>query len=118
VVTEQGELYSVCCEAVFNQAADVRRTALVGIGTAPQQTPLIVVEPREPLQNLNENRRAEILEALIAAGRNNEQTRAITRFLFHPGFPVDIRHNAKINREELAIWAAEQIEKSSSTSAI
>jgi hypothetical protein len=23
----------------------------------------------------------------------------------HPGFPVDIRHNAKIGREKLAEWA-------------
>jgi len=25
--------------------------------------------------------------------------------LFHPSFPVDIRHNAKISREKLALWA-------------
>ncbi len=29
----------------------------------------------------------------------------IKDFLLHPGFPVDIRHNAKINREQLAQWA-------------
>jgi len=32
----------------------------------------------------------------------------IDRFLRHPGFPVDIRHNAKIGRETLAAWAARQ----------
>ena len=26
----------------------------------------------------------------------------------HPKFPVDIRHNAKIGREKLAVWAARQ----------
>jgi hypothetical protein len=30
--------------------------------------------------------------------------------LFHPGFPVDIRHNSKIGREELAEWAAKQMQ--------
>jgi len=31
--------------------------------------------------------------------------------LFHPGFPVDIRHNAKITRERLAVWAEEALKK-------
>jgi hypothetical protein len=35
-------------------------------------------------------------------------TRPIQRFLVHPGFPVDIRHNAKIFREKLATWASRQ----------
>jgi olefin beta-lactone synthetase len=29
--------------------------------------------------------------------------------LFHPRFPVDIRHNAKIGREQLARWAAGKV---------
>jgi olefin beta-lactone synthetase len=29
--------------------------------------------------------------------------------LFHPAFPVDIRHNAKIFREKLAVWAAKEL---------
>jgi hypothetical protein len=29
--------------------------------------------------------------------------------LFHPSFPVDIRHNAKIFREKLAVWAARRV---------
>jgi hypothetical protein len=29
--------------------------------------------------------------------------------LIHPRFPVDVRHNAKIFREKLAVWAAEQV---------
>jgi hypothetical protein len=37
-------------------------------------------------------------------------TTRIEQFLMHPGFPVDIRHNAKIGREKLAIWAATQVE--------
>ena len=36
-------------------------------------------------------------------------TRAIQTILFHPSFPVDIRHNAKIFREKLAAWAAERL---------
>jgi uncharacterized protein YhhL (DUF1145 family) len=36
-------------------------------------------------------------------------TRGLTTFLFHPRFPVDIRHNAKIGREALAAWAARRL---------
>jgi len=32
----------------------------------------------------------------------------IRRFYFHHSFPVDARHNAKIFRDRLAIWAATQ----------
>jgi hypothetical protein len=28
---------------------------------------------------------------------------------YHPAFPVDIRHNAKIGREQLARWVATQL---------
>ena len=35
----------------------------------------------------------------------NPVTARVKRILFHPGFPVDVRHNAKINRETLAVWA-------------
>ncbi|MDX1460622.1 MAG: peptide synthase, partial [Xanthomonadales bacterium] len=33
----------------------------------------------------------------------------VKTFLFHPGFPMDIRHNAKIGRERLALWAAKKL---------
>ena len=36
-------------------------------------------------------------------------TTEIETFLVHPGFPVDVRHNAKIRREELRVWAAEKL---------
>ena len=32
-------------------------------------------------------------------------TRGIATVLYHRSFPVDVRHNAKIFREELAAWA-------------
>jgi len=36
-------------------------------------------------------------------------TAGLDTFLVHPGFPVDIRHNAKIGREKLAAWAQERL---------
>ena len=47
---------------------------------------------------------------LTRLGRaEGSHTRAIATILFHPSFPVDIRHNAKIFREQLAAWAARQL---------
>jgi hypothetical protein len=36
-------------------------------------------------------------------------TERIRYLLFHRSFPVDIRHNAKIKRELLAVWAAKRM---------
>ena len=39
-------------------------------------------------------------------------TSAIETFFLHEKLPVDIRHNSKIFREKLAIWAATQLDGS------
>jgi len=104
VTTATGTMYTVCCEALFNQHPEVFRSALVGIGTAGKQVPVLIVE----LHNKKINQE-EIVAELELIARQSEITRAIKHFLVHPDFPVDIRHNAKIFREELARWAAEKV---------
>jgi len=42
-------------------------------------------------------------------GKSHAHTARIDTFLRHPKFPVDIRHNAKIGREKLAVWAATRV---------
>ena len=49
--------------------------------------------------------RADLLER----GSSFAHTRRIRILLFHPAFPVDIRHNSKIFREKLAVWAARRL---------
>ncbi len=44
VVTAQGTMFTVMCEAVFNEHPAIYRSALVGIGEPGQQTPVLVVE--------------------------------------------------------------------------
>jgi hypothetical protein len=53
--------------------------------------------------------RRRVRAELLALGASCEATRSITTVLFHPGFPVDIRHNAKIGRRALAAWAAPRV---------
>lgn len=107
VVTPKGTLFTVPCERIFNTHPKVRRTALVGVTVNGVTEPLICVEfDREADPKPNE---AEVLAALRALARTNPVTETITRFLVHPGFPVDIRHNAKIHAEKLAEWAQKRV---------
>jgi len=103
VVTAASTLFTIPCEAVFNQHPRVRRTALVGIGSAGVKRPVLCVEVRENADH------AALTEELKALGQAHPHTREIETILFHPGFPVDIRHNAKIRREDLASWAEQRL---------
>ena len=53
--------------------------------------------------------RESFKEEILALGQKHEHTSAIRDVLFHRSLPVDIRHNAKISREQLAVWAAERV---------
>lgn len=106
VVTETGTLFTEPCEAIFNQHPAVFRSALVGIGAAPRQLPIICIELEKTDAPLDRNR---LTKELLDLASRHEHTRAIRTVLYHPAFPVDIRHNAKIFREKLAVWAAESL---------
>jgi acyl-CoA synthetase (AMP-forming)/AMP-acid ligase II len=105
VETVNARLFSVCCEAIYNTQPYVHRSALVGVGARPQQTAVMVLEPEEG----QEAALRASLPALLGATRGLPLTTDIEHVLIHPTFPVDVRHNAKINREQLAIWAARQL---------
>lgn len=102
VETPDGPLFTIPCEAVFNSHPAVFRSALVGLGEPGRQRPVICIELEKGARVEREALRRELLA--LAAGHSH--TRAIDTILFHPAFPVDIRHNAKIFREKLAVWAA------------
>ncbi|MGH8027629.1 MAG: olefin beta-lactone synthetase [Pseudoxanthomonas sp.] len=105
VETASGPLYTEQVEPIFNTHPDVRRTALVGVGAYGRQEPVLCYElqPGVPA-----DRRAGVADALRAIAAGHAHTAGIRRFFCHPAFPVDIRHNAKIGREKLAVWAAAQ----------
>jgi acyl-CoA synthetase (AMP-forming)/AMP-acid ligase II len=105
VVTSQGTLFTIPCEGVFNAHPAVARTALVGVMREGAVEPVLCVEPDAEKPHSAEALRRE----LLALGAAHEHTRGIRTMLFHKSFPVDIRHNAKIFREKLAVWAARQL---------
>ena len=109
VFTNDGPLYSVRCEAIFNQHADIYRCALVGIGERGQQIPAVVVEPEQGSFPEGSAAEEKFRKELLALGAKNELTQSISHILFHRSLPVDTRHNVKINREALGEWAATEL---------
>ena len=108
VSTPTGPMYSVCCEAIFNNHPAIYRCALVGIGQKGQQVPVIVAEPEVGRYPASEQERQLLRQELLQLGGQNPLTVSVKRILFHQSLPVDTRHNVKINREQLAEWAARQ----------
>ena len=106
VHTADGPMYPVRCEAIFNQHTDIRRSALVGVGPPGRQRPVIILEPHKGRMPRRRKAREALLGEIRRLAAANPLTADISDFLLHPGFPVDIRHNAKIFREKLAVWAS------------
>ncbi|MEX2141668.1 MAG: fatty acid CoA ligase family protein [Pirellulales bacterium] len=111
VLTKAGPMYTIPCEAIFNRHAAVFRSALVGVGATGAQTPVIVVERNRDMPTGRGLDRDGLIKELRKLAQANPLTTAIEDFLIHPSMPVDVRHNAKIFREKLAIWAASRIHR-------
>jgi acyl-CoA synthetase (AMP-forming)/AMP-acid ligase II len=109
VETARGPMYTIPCEAIFNQHRDIYRSALVGVGPVGSQRPVIIVEPWPGRLPRRRKTRHKLIAELEQLARANPLTANIEHFLIHPAMPVDIRHNAKIFREKLAPWAARKL---------
>lgn len=106
VVTKKETLYTIPCEAIFNNHPRVFRSALVGVGPRGQQLPVICIE----LEPGDSGKGLERLEnELLEMAKTSPITAMIATVLFHNAFPVDIRHNSKIFREKLTVWAEKKM---------
>jgi len=106
VITTGGTLFTIPCESIFNRHPQVFRSALVGVGPPGRQAPVICVE----LQKIEDGTNRDHLEnELLKIAAANDLTKSINTILFHKAFPVDIRHNSKIFREKLAVWAEKKL---------
>jgi acyl-CoA synthetase (AMP-forming)/AMP-acid ligase II len=106
VELENMTLYTISCEGVFNTHNRVFRSALVKIKVDEVYKPALCVELEFDSQHTAKN---ILIQELLDIGSTYAHTAAIKHIMIHPGFPVDIRHNAKIGRAELADWAQQQI---------
>ena len=109
VLAASGVMFTIPCEAIFNQHPDVYRSALVGVGPPGRQRPVIVVEPWPGRTPKGKAAERKLMDELAVLARGNSLTSGIHDFLLHRSMPVDIRHNAKIFREKLARWAAPKL---------
>jgi acyl-CoA synthetase (AMP-forming)/AMP-acid ligase II len=95
--------FSVPCEAIFENHPDIYRAALIGVGDAGHQTPVIIVEPHKEKRPVNNLQRQRLANELLQLGTQTDSTAKITDIRIYPrSLPVDIRHNSKICREKLA----------------
>src|SRR6185436_2134987 len=102
--------FSVACEGVFNRHPAVFRSALVGVPRKGATEPVLCVELEAGTASGKKGAAPEALaRELRELGARHACTEDIEPFLVHPAFPVDVRHNAKIFRERLAVWAAREL---------
>jgi acyl-CoA synthetase (AMP-forming)/AMP-acid ligase II len=102
-------MYTIPCEAIVNRDKRVYRSALVNAGRQNEPWPVLVVElwPGDAPQGRPAADR--LISELLALAKSNDLTNAVCDVLIHPNLPVDIRHNSKIFREQVAEWAREQL---------
>lgn len=100
VHTAEGPLYPDQVEGVFNAHPMFERSALIGypLGAA-EQVAAVVVPPFEGLTEMTDQ---DWIDELLELGARFKATRSIKRVVFDDNFPLDVRHNAKIDRIELA----------------
>jgi len=106
VIVDGETLFTIPCEGVFNSHPEVSRSALVGALLRGQVVPVICIEP---IRRLTRAQRGKLQHELLERASRFAHTNKIRTILFHRSFPVDIRHNAKIFREKLAVWAARRL---------
>lgn len=108
VTTPQGTLLADQVEGVLENESLWTRAALVGVGDRGKQVPVAIVEVRDGAVDPNEGSLSR-LDHVYVQLLDYRLDRIITQMVAHPTFPVDVRHNAKINREALAEWAAKKL---------
>ena len=114
VRTAQRVLFTIPCEAIYNQHDHIYRSALVGVGPPGQQLPVIVAEPWPRHWPRSRAERTRLRQELRSLGGSHPLTGDIRHVLLHRSLPVDIRHNAKIFREKVAVWAEKRLDEAAS----
>ena len=101
VATAQGPVTPVGVEQRVLKAVDVAAAACVGVGPIGSQVVVLVVVPKgAPL-----GRRILAPIDLTARVRSSAGV-GVAAVLVRQHLPVDVRHNSKIDRAELARWAS------------
>lgn len=90
---DQANHYTVPCEAIFNKDQDIQKTALIQFNNRPA---LVIEENTEIIRNKN------LKSKLLKMSKAYDHTKDIENFFLAKKFPVDVRHNIKIDRIKLS----------------
>lgn len=103
VTTTQGVFYSVNCEAIFNRHPEVKRSALI---SHAEGKVAVVIEREDARENLSAEHLQRLRNDLLTLAKAFPHTESIDTFFLHKKFPVDCRHNIKIDRTFLGRYFA------------
>lgn len=95
--TDKGLLSSIQCESVFNNHNKVLKSALIGPKINGKTSPSIVIQLKGRKIPGKIEKQALISEFKDIA-KSYSHTQEIEKFYFAKSFPVDVRHNIKIDR--------------------
>ena len=101
ITDEMTTHYPIRVEAIFNQHPEIRRSALISLSKNGQVLPALAIERHDKSIVMTSKFKSE-LEALASSSHFTDM---ISDFFLHSGFPVDVRHNIKIDRLKLSAWA-------------
>lgn len=96
--------YPLAVESIFNQHPAVRRSALIKLFEDEKTYLAVVIERWDGAISFAQNFAIE----LFNLAQTSPHTREVACLFIHPGFPTDVRHNIKIDRLKLAVWAAKK----------
>ncbi|MCW4457619.1 alpha/beta fold hydrolase [Microbacterium sp. MPKO10] len=99
IVTAEGPVAPVGPEQDLERVAEVRRAAVVGIGPEGLRQAVAVIE------TMDGTRRPRFVEPGLAARLRASTALPLAAVFEVQRLPTDIRHNSKIDRSRLSVWA-------------
>jgi acyl-CoA synthetase (AMP-forming)/AMP-acid ligase II len=101
-------LCSVPIERIFNEHERVKRSALISL-QGDGEEPAIVIEPEPAQFPKTPEQELRFEQELLEFAKRDPLSGLMRRVLFHPSFPVDPRHNAKVYSDKLQRWARNKV---------
>lgn len=98
-------MYSIPVEEIFNQHPQVLRSALV---KSSNDEPAVVIERKDKKTFLDEKKKKVFFDELKNIAKQYDHTKEIRKLFLYKNFPVDVRHNIKIDRQKLTQWVRSQ----------
>ena len=101
ITTADGPRTPVGIEQRVQDLSAVRLAAAVGVGPPGVQQVVLVIETVPPTRSVG------LAPAGLAISVRGQAGVDVAAVLAVPALPVDIRHNSKIDRTRVAVWAAD-----------